>query len=281
MPTNTIKPEVSVVMATYNEPWDIICKSIRSILDQTFSNLELIIIDDSTIDETKRAIDSFSVDSRVIIIRESERIGFVKSLNKGFLQARGKYIARMDGDDISIQNRIELQVSYLNMHPSVSVVGGSMNIIDETDKVISYRKYPTSDLILRCLSVYRTPLAHPTVMIRQSCIRDGFLYDEAFEKSEDLEYWLRLRKNGYKFANMANFLLNYRVWGDLSKKRVRIHWSYNFQARIKNFSVRDPLFSILSVLVSSIYTIMPNFIIKAIYDKENKKIIKNNMIANN
>ena len=274
MSTNIKNPAVSVVMATFNEPVDVIKKSIGSILSQTFSDFELLIIDDSTSVDTKNEIDSFSVDNRVKVIRESKRIGFVKSLNLGLLNAKGQYIARMDGDDISIENRFEIQVNYLKEHSSVSIVGGAMYIIDETDQVISYRTYPTSTFFLKWSSVYRTPLANPTIMMRQECVRNGFLYNELFKKSEDLEFWLRLMKNGYKLANMSDFLLKYRVCGDLSNKRVSNHWSYNFKARTKNFTLKYPIFSILSVMVSFLYTIMPKFIISFIYKSENNKSLK-------
>lgn len=265
------KPLVTVVMATFNESAVIIRKSIESILSQTLSNFELLIIDDSTKDETKKVIDDLSADPRIRIIRGKKRIGFAKGLNLGFNQAKGKYIARMDGDDISMKNRLELQVNYLNKHPKVSVLGGSMYIIDESDEIISFRKYPTSKFMFRVLSTYRTPLAHPTVMLRQECVARGFYYDESFFRAEDLELWLRLQKNGFVLANMKNTLLNYRVCGDLSNKRTNDHWLYNHKARVKNFSIRNPLFSIISIFVSFTYTIMPNFIIKAFYRKENKK----------
>jgi glycosyltransferase EpsE len=268
---NLAAPEVSVIMATFNEPGNIIRQSIESILHQTLTNLELIILDDSTNEETKNIIETFSVDPRVKIIQKAEHIGFVKSLNMGFKMARGNFIARMDGDDISLLNRLELQVNYLNKHPKISVVGGSMHIIDEKGQITSYRKYPTSCLKFKWLSVYRTPLAHPTVMLRKACIQEGFLYDESYKKSEDLEYWLRLRKNGYKLANMPDYLLKYRVCGDLSQKRVNDHWIYNYKARIKNFYFNDLFFNLLSVIVSFSYTIMPNFIMRSIYRKENSR----------
>jgi len=268
---STPVPFVSVIMATFNESAGIINKAIESIINQTFSNFELIIIDDSTNQETKQVIDSFLSDSRVRVIREKKRIGFAKGLNMGFSQAKGQLIARMDGDDIALKNRLELQVNYLMKHPKISVVGGSMYIIDETDQIISYRKYPTSGFLFRILSTYRTPLAHPTVMLRQECVEKGFFYDESFFRAEDLELWLRLEKNGFNLANMKNFLLKYRVCGDLSNKRTNDHWLYNHKARVKNFSFRNPIFSLVSIFVSFTYTVMPDFIIKAMYRKENNK----------
>lgn len=268
--TNTLlNPVVSVVMATFNESAEIIKKSIESILNQTFTNFELLIIDDSTKEETKMVIDSFSEDVRVRVIRGKKRIGFAKGLNLGFSQAKGQYIARIDGDDISIKNRLELQVNYLKKHPNISVVGGSMYIINETDQIISKRKYPTSKLMLKCFSTFRNPLAHPTVMIRKVCVDKGFYYDESFCKAEDLELWLRLQKNGYHIANMPIFLINYRICGDLSLKRTSDNWVYNLKARTKNFSRKDPLFSIIGIIISFVYTKLPKTIIRATYNKEN------------
>jgi len=262
-------PLVSVVMATYNEPQDIIKGSIKSIIDQTYTNFELIIIDDSTIEKTKVAIDSFCIDERVKVIRRKDRIGFVKSLNLGLEQAKGCYIARMDGDDISVLNRLELQVKYLEENPLVSVVGGSMFIIDEKDKIIAHKKYPTSGFLLKCWSIYRNPMAHPTIMMRKKCVDDGFIYDETFSKAEDLEYWLRLRKNGFVLANMPVDLIKYRINGDLSLKRKGDNWSYNLKARKINFNLKHPVSSLIGIYVSYIYTKLPKWIIRATYLKEN------------
>lgn len=264
-------PLVSVVMATFNEPQDIIKKSIESIINQTYTNFELIIIDDSDIEETQVAIDSFCIDPRVKVIRRNDRIGFVKSLNIGLNQAQGLYIARMDGDDISIVNRLELQVQYLEKNPLVSIVGGSMSIIDENDQILAHKKYPTSGFLLKCWSIYRNPMAHPTIMMRRKCVDEGFVYDDTFNKAEDLEYWLRLRKNGFKLANMPVDLLKYRINGDLSLKRESENWSYNLKARRKNFSLRLPLSSLIGISVSYIYTKLPKSIIRATYLKENSK----------
>jgi glycosyltransferase EpsE len=265
------KPVVSVVMATFNESADILRKSIESILNQTFSDFELLIIDDSTKEETKMVIDYFSKDVRVRVIRCKKRIGFAKGLNLGFSQAKGQFIARMDGDDISLKNRLELQVNYLKKHPKISVVGGYIYIIDGNDQIISYRKYPTSGFMFKFHSIYRNPLAHPTVMLRHECVEKGFYYDESFFRAEDIELWLRMQKNGFNLANMKNYLLKYRVFGDLSIKRNNVNWSYNYKARVKNFSLRAPISSLVSIIISFAYTIIPNFIVKAVYRKENNK----------
>lgn len=264
-------PLVSVVMATFNEPVEYISASIKSILEQTYSNLELIIVDDSTRQDTVVAINNFAIqDSRVHVIRHKERIGFVNALNEGLRVALGKYIARMDGDDIALPNRLKCEVDYLETHKKVAVLGGAMNIINETGLITSERRYPLSGIKLHLWAMFRNPLAHPTVIFRSELVKKGFHYDTAQKKAEDIELWLRLKKNGFHIENLPDKLLNYRVVGNLAQKRNKEQWKYNYIARRKNFSFHTPLFSLCSVLISWLYIHIPTNIIRKIYKVENK-----------
>jgi glycosyltransferase EpsE len=264
-------PVVTVVMATYNEPEKIICQSIKSILNQTLSDFEFLIIDDSTSKETVDAINGFKQDPRIRIIREPERLGFVKALNTGLRNARGKYIARMDGDDIAMLNRLELQVAFLDKNLKYSVIGGAMNIIDYQGNITSHRSYPSSSFKLAAWTIFRCPIAHPTAMFRKSIIDRGYFYDENFRKAEDIEFWLRLMKNGIVLSNLSETILNFRVTEDLSIKRTKEHYRFYFKARIKNFSWKHPVRSTLSAVVTKSYLLLPNFIVKKIYSFENKQ----------
>jgi glycosyltransferase involved in cell wall biosynthesis len=266
----TQKPLISVVMAVFNESPEYIILSINSILNQTLSDFELLLIDDSTSADTISAIDTLTkLDSRIQLLRGQEHFGFVKALNIGLRQAQGKYIARMDGDDISLPKRFELQVAFLENNPDVAVVGGSMNIINETGKVTSHRSYATSFPKVILFTLMRNPLAHPTVMFRKEIVEKGFYYDETFLKAEDLELWLRLINHGYKISNVPDTLLSYRVDGDLAHKRIGENFTYNYKARKKNFSWRIPLWNIVSIVIAKIYTILPGRIINVVYKKEN------------
>lgn len=257
-------------MATYNEPFDIIHQAIESILKQTLSDFELLIIDDSSDPETIRAINELAHDARVKVIREIQRIGFVKALNIGLKQGKGKYFARMDGDDISARNRLELQVKFLEENPQYSVVGGAMNIINSEGVITSQRFYPVSSFKINLWTIFRSPVSHPTVMMRREIVDKGFFYDESFSKAEDMEFWLRLMKNGYKFYNLSDILLNYRVCFDFTKKRSGKHFINNYRARYINFSWKYPIRSILSICFAGIYVIIPDFIKGKIYLLENK-----------
>lgn len=268
MENNTL---VSVIMATYNDKPVYIEKSINSILNQTYKNIELIILDDSTNQDTKSVIDSFTEDQRVHVYRETEKKGFVPSLNKGLKLAKGEYIARMDGDDVSIQDRIEKQVSFFVEHPYIDILGGQINIIDENDRITSKRSYPLGGVKLLAFFTVRAPVAHPAVMFRRKIIDDGYQYDEAFLKAEDIDFWIRLYDASYKFRNLPDTLLNFRVESDFLSKRVtnHEHEKYSLRARRVNFSWKKPFFSLISFLLSYVRKLTPDGIKVKIYAKEN------------
>ncbi len=264
-------PLVSVIMATFNEPKKFIEASISSILNQTHKNLELLIADDSTNEDTIKAIDNFAVtDSRVIIIRKPERMGFVNALNEALNKAKGDFIARMDGDDISLPNRIEIQLEFAENHPYIDVFGGDMDIIDENDTIKSERHYPITEKGIRRKFIFRSPFAHPTLMFRRKIIDNGIRYNPYYKRAEDIDFLMRLYKNGYQFGNTGQKLLRYRVVGNLQNKRSRDQWIYNHKARSENFIWSKPFFSSASWAVSLIYKYIPSFIVTLFYKRENK-----------
>lgn len=265
-------PLVSVVMASFNEDPEMIGKSISSILNQTYKNFELLIFDDSTKQGTKDKIDSFTTDRRVKVFRFPERVGFVKSLNKGLEAARGKYIARMDGDDISLPIRFEKEVRFLEKYKDIAVVGGQINIMDETDNITSTRTYPLGGLKLYLFSCARNPLAHPTIMMRRALVDRGFRYDENLKMSEDLDFWLRLLNAGYHIANLSDVVLNYRVQSNFTEKRSSdTQREYMADVRKKNFDSHHLFHSVLSNVSGWMFTHVPVGAINKLYKKENNQ----------
>lgn len=265
-------PFVSVVMPAYNERPDMITDAINSILQQTYQNIELHIFDDSTKEETKTAIDAFSADPRVNIHRERERVGFIKSLNRGLEASTGKYIARMDGDDYSHPDRFEKEVAFLEANPDVMVVGGQMNIMDENGKITASRAYPTGGLKHFLFSCVRNPLAHPTIMMRREVVDKGYRYDETLRMSEDLDLWLRLMNDGYKIANLPDTLLDYRVTDSFLEKRSSdVQREVMAQVRHKNFDKRHLVHSVLSDCSGWLFTHVPRAVIDRAYNNENKR----------
>lgn len=265
------KPLVSVIMATFNEPSAFITKSINSILNQSYQNLELLIADDSTNSETIRAINEAAArDNRVRILRKDERMGFVPALNYALKQSKGELLARMDGDDMSLPERIEKQVNYAQSHPQIDIFGGSMNIIDENDDIISERHYPTTPSAIKLMFMFRSPFSHPTLMFRRKVFTEGFYYNPDFKRAEDIDLYMRLYKHGFHFGNLPDKLLNYRVTGDLQNKRPKSQWIYNHKAR-KKFIFTKPIFSVGSYIISWAYEHIPDTIVSRYYRRENSK----------
>lgn len=266
------EPLVSVIMATYNEPVDIIGKAVKSILNQTFQDFELLILDDSTNQESISYIDSLNIYPKVKVIRKPERMGLSGARNVGIQSARGKYIAIMDADDISVPERFELQVNYLEAHSDCYVLGGQINIIDEKDRVISQRHYPLKGIRLRLFASYRNPLAHPTVMFRKELCDKGFIYDETLEMSEDLDLWLRIMNADFKIENLESTLINYRVNESFTNKRSsQKQKNYMADVRNKNWASNHLIFSVASSIAGILFRIIPSESLKLFYNKENRK----------
>ena len=172
-------------MATYNEPSETISDSIESLIHQDYQHLEILIADDSTQAETIRTIDQFAErDKRIIVIRSEKRMGFVTALNTAMRKAKGELLARMDGDDISLPDRISKQVDYAKSNPEIDIFGGSMYIINEQGETISQRNYPITKWGIYKMFLFRSPFAHPTIMFRRSIIDGGIFYDSKYKKAE-------------------------------------------------------------------------------------------------
>ena len=198
---------VSVVMPVYNDK-RFLTKAIDSILAQTYENFELIIIDSSTDQETIDLIDRY--DPKIKYIWKEKR-GIANALNAGIKEARGEYIARMDADDISMPDRLEKQVRYLDAHLDTMLLGGQGIIIDEDDNEKGISKNPLAYDVIRAGLVFNNTFWHPTVMFRRKVFEDGFYYDENFT-AEDYDLWTRLA-SGYVIENLPDILIKYRQYG--------------------------------------------------------------------
>lgn len=199
---------ISVIMPVYNAE-KFVRSAIQSILNQTYENFELIVIDDGSTDKSLEIIRSFN-DPR-IFVTSRENKGLIKSLNEAISYCKGDYIARMDADDISDCNRLMLQLNYFKRHKGVAVVGSYIECIDVFDRHIYFRKTPNSNYVLKGICLFGVPFAHPSVMINYKLINEHYYYDENYLHAEDYELWLRLSKN-YTFGMVPKFLLKYRVF---------------------------------------------------------------------
>lgn len=204
-------PQVSVVMSVYKEPLEWITQSIDSILNQTYSNFQFLIINDNPFDlKLRDFLNQYqTIDSRIIVINNKENIGLTKSLNIGLKQSEGKYIARMDADDISYPKRFEKQVEYMESHPEVIVCGTKVKAFGRKS-FLSYDTAFERDEDIRGQMILNSGFAHPSVFIRKEIlITKGIFYDENYKTAQDYKLWYDLRAYG-KFANLGDILLKYR-----------------------------------------------------------------------
>lgn len=196
-------PRVSVLLPVYNcEKY--IKETLDSVLTQTFSDFELIIIDDCSTDNTVDIIKSFK-DSRISFIQKEKNSGYTDSLNYRIDIAEGEYIARMDGDDVCAISRFEKQVNFLDNNPEVMLCGTSIQVIG-TDNVL---RHPQSHEEIKVKLCFGTAFCHPSVMGRKEVFKENN-YNKDFEPAEDYELWTRLVFKG-RLANIDEILLFYRA----------------------------------------------------------------------
>jgi glycosyltransferase involved in cell wall biosynthesis len=202
------KPLVSIIMPVYNAE-SYIKEAIQSILNQTFTDFEFIIIDDGSTDNSLKIIKSFK-DNRIKIIKNKGNLGLIKTLNKGINLAQGRYIARMDADDIAMPERLEKQMAFLKENPDYGLVGTLAEIIDEegvsTGKI---HDLPISYEAIKSRILFQCPFVHPSVMGKIEVFKE-FKYKENYPIAEDLFLWIEIISK-YKVANINELLLKYRV----------------------------------------------------------------------
>lgn len=204
------QPLVSVILPVYNGE-RFLKEAIESILNQSFSNFELFIINDGSIDSSLAIINSFQ-DDRIIVINQQNR-GLAAALNVGISKSSGKYIARMDADDISMYNRFKTQVDYLEKNTDISVLSGAVDYIDQNGKTLG-RSFPvTYERIMNdMLFLVGCIVNHPAVMIRKEDLDMIGEYSELIgERFEDYQLWIRFINKGFKIKNLSEILLQYRM----------------------------------------------------------------------
>ena len=202
------KPLVSVLIPCYNCE-EYVEEAVMSIVKQTYSNLEILVIDDGSTDNTGCILQELAKkDNRIKYIKNTTNLKLIKTLNKGLDLCKGKYIARMDADDISLPERIEKQVIFLEKHSEIGIVGTYIQIFGVRKGVW---RMDTSDKYIRAHLFCNTSFAHPTVMIRTSVLRDNCLYYKTeYPHAEDYKLWCDMAQYT-KLANIPEVLLYYRI----------------------------------------------------------------------
>ncbi|MBW1897872.1 MAG: glycosyltransferase [Deltaproteobacteria bacterium] len=201
-------PKVTVLMPVYNGE-NYLREAIHSILIQTFTDFEFLIINDGSTDRSVEIIESFA-DSRLILINNEKKLKLIETLNRGLKRAQGEYLARMDCDDISSLERLERQVAFMDAHPDVGVLGTGFQLIDSEGKMINNPvHFPSMHKILQwCLNFF-SPIVHPSVMMRRKVVLEAGGYSREFIHAEDYELWCRLSRLT-RLDNLQDALLSLR-----------------------------------------------------------------------
>ena len=228
---------ISVVMPVYNGE-KFLREAIDSILSQTFSDFEFIIVDDGSTDNSLNIIRSYT-DQRIRVIENESNLGGSTSRNTGMEMSRGKYIAVMDADDISLSGRFARQVSFMNTNPHIDVCGSQREDFGaKTNKFIVYKEH--EDIVTNFL--FSCKINHSSIFMRKDTLLslDGF-YDPTAQFTEDYDLWVRLFLKGAKFANLNETLIKYR-WHE-SNASV----AFADDQKLKASEVRKQLFEQLSI----------------------------------
>ena len=204
------EPMVSVIMGVYNPQIDQLQKAVRSIIQQTYLNWELLIYDDGSELKYKEDIAKLAeLDPRIICYRGERNQGLAKALNECIIRAKGRYIARMDGDDISRKNRLHKQIDFLEQHPEFSWVGTAAYLLagESFWGTRKMQEVPQAEDFLRY-----SPYIHPTVVFREEVLKlcQGYLVSKRTRRCEDYELFMRLHSQGHRGYNLSEYLFAYR-----------------------------------------------------------------------
>ncbi|HGF6562056.1 glycosyltransferase [Providencia sp. wls1922] len=228
-----MKELVSVILPVYNAE-KFLHDSLNSVINQSYSNLEIIVIDDGSSDNSLSIIKNFN-DKRIKIISRENK-GLIHSLNEGLNIAKGNYIARMDADDIARSDRIETQLKFLLKNKDISIVGSYANLIDENGVNIGIKKKPSSDLTIKTICFFGSPFIHPAVMFNKLLIKEQLYYSNEFIHAEDYELWSRLVAcEKFKFFNIKDTLLDYRIVSTSVSRKYENQQKQSHQDIIKKY----------------------------------------------
>ena len=199
---------VSVIMPSYNTPSDFLHEAVKSVLNQTYQNFELLIIDDGSATPVEETIGDID-DARIRVIKNDGNKGLPYTLNHGIDSAKGKYIFRMDSDDICTDNRIERQVEFMEKNPDTDVSASYARTFGEREVLCRL-----TDGQIKAGLLWKNELVHPTIVMRAETVKQNKIYYKQGAASEDYELWSRMAfENKCRFVVIPEILLRYRIHG--------------------------------------------------------------------
>ena len=202
-----MNPLVSILMPVYKTAPYLI-KAMDSMLCQTFKDFELIVLDDCSPDNAEEILDAYD-DSRIVRYKGENNVGLSNVLNVGIEMARGKYIARMDSDDISLPNRLQIQVDYLEAHSEIDLVSVGMQLFGVKESVWIRERNPEK---VKIEALFHSPVLHASSMWRKDSFeRHGLRFRQEMVPAEDYDLWTRAMLKGLKLVNLPEVLYEYRI----------------------------------------------------------------------
>lgn len=239
-------PAVSVLMSVYNGE-RFLAEAVESILTQTFPDFEFLIIDDGSTDSTAEILAAYARgDSRVRVVSQKNK-GRTASLNEGIQLARGKYIARMDADDISLPQRLEKQLEFMTAHPETVLLGTAVEWMTQAGQIFRVENFPGGDAELREALRRENPFRHPTILMRKETVVAVRGYRQLFDESEDYDLWLRMAEVG-QVASLDEPLVKYRIHpkqasASNAKRQIECLLAARAAAALRARGATDPLWN--------------------------------------
>jgi len=251
---NTQKqPLISVIMPAHNAG-KFVMQAIDSIINQTYTNWEMVIINDASNDNTYQILKKYSQNKKIKILKNKYNLGVAGSLNKALKMTKGEYIARMDGDDISLPKRLETQVKLLQNNPKLVAIGTQVNIIDEETRITAKKEFPINPKVCADMLMLTVPIQHPSLMVRAGKIKK-YGYNSHYKTAEDWDLYFKLLNDG-QLSNTKETLFLYRqVFGTNGFHKIKRAFWLIFKIRLNGilkYNYRPTFIGILGTILQTI-----------------------------
>lgn len=270
MKKSTKQPLVSVIIPVYNAN-GFLPAALESVLNQTYKDFEIIAIDDGSGDDSYKILKDYAKrDSRLRVFRNRRNLNISNTLNRGIKLARGRYIARMDADDIALPKRLSRQIKFLIAHPKVIILGGQVKTININGKTIGCKLFPVTDQAIRESLFTTNPIQHPTAVINRTLLpKDFSWYSPALPPAEDYDLFFRLGQYGL-YHNLDHFILKYRQYLGSATFKNPVK-TFNVTRKVRQLArtkygylpTKKSLF--VHYLQVAVVTLLPDFLIYPIY----------------
>ena len=277
---------ISVLMSVYkNEKPEYLKQALESVsIEQTHKPDQIVLVEDGPLpDSLEEIVQSFKLNvqsngnTTFTIVKLPKNGGLTKALNEGLKYVIGDLIARMDSDDISELHRFERQVAYMESHPDVDIISGSLQEFDAEHECLNVRHYPQTHEECVKFIVKACPLAHPSVMMRKRIFDEGLKYDERYRMSQDIKLWYDAVMAGYRLGNISEVTLFFRREGDVFRRRSRAKAWNEFKIYMNGIYRLKGLFTLSYryPIARYVFRNLPPSLVKRIYgSKVRNRVLK-------